>query len=253
VGYGSDLLLNTEMGLVSMARLITSKLFSADQTLSDAIRTTFAEAQRRYRGNNGWQTIVFPSQNAIITNIPVSETLALQFVMNGVTGAWCSFSGWNTQCFVVHNGTLYYGKPLGLVNRAWNGSIAGDVALDVTGTAFLAPRKFTGARQSQIAMMRPLIQTDGAVTIALGVASDFDDPEVTSIIDRVPVTGAAIWDISLWDVGLWGGNTVLLRSWNNVSCDPGTYLAPYLQLLSNDATVAALTGIDYQVKAAGWM
>lgn len=251
--YGGDLLIDTELGKVSVARLMTSKLIEPQNTLSDVIRETFAAAQRAYRANSGWQSFMYPPQNALFTNIPVSTTESVQFVMNGVTGAWCSFSAWNALCFGVHNGVLYFGRTDGSVQKAWDGAIAGDDGEDVIGTLFSANYKFNGALQSQIAMVRPIIETNGSLLLRLGIVSDFDPARFTSVIPRTTYTTGGVWGVGLWGTMVWGAPIAIVKGWRHVSCDPGTYLALYLQILSNDATIAALAGNDFQVKSAGWM
>lgn len=253
VNYGGDLVVNTEMGLIPLARLLSGKLLQPSESLTDAIRPTFASVHRNYRTLAGWQTLVYPSQNALITNVPTAATTSMQLVMNAVTGAWCSFSSWDAACFVVHGGVLYFGNSDGEVWKAWDGVLTADGSADVLGTVLFANERFGGTRQSQVGMVRPLISTDGSVEINLGFVSDFDEPEITSTIPRNTTATGGIWDTGLWDSAIWGGGTILLRSWYNVSCDPGTYIAPYLQLASNDATLVQLSGQDYQVKSAGWM
>lgn len=251
--YGGDLVINTELGLISVARLVASKLLQPSEALSDAIRPTFAQAHQAYRGNDGWQTLVYPSYNALITNVPTSATEAVQYVMNSITGAWCSFSNWNARCFVLHNGVIYFGTADGNAAKAWDGILRSDFSSDIITTWFAAPSRFTGVRQSQVGMFRPIIATDGRVELAFGFASDFDTPQLTSRVPRDSTGPSGIWGTGLWGVMLWSGSVRMLRNWFHASCDPGTYVALYLQTRCQDATLMELSGVDYQVKPAGWM
>lgn len=253
VPYGGDLVVNTELGLIPISRLIANKLLQPSEALSDTIRPTFTAAHRQYRTYNGWQNLVFPAQNALIANIPTSATEAVQFIMNAVTGSWCSFSGWNAQCWVVHQGLLYYGSADGAVSEAWSEDITSDEGSDIVGTILGVPERFGGTRQAQVGLFRPLVNTSGSVELRFGFVSDFDPAALTSIISRAGTYTGGVWGAGLWGVALWGGAVNTLRNWYSVSCDPGTYVAQYLQTATNDATIVQLAGIDYQIKLAGVM
>lgn len=74
---------------------------------------------------------------------------------------------------------------------------------------------YFGARSQlkQVKMLRPLISTDGALSVLLGVNTDFDTTPPTGIPSFTPTVGSA-WDVSVWDgVDTWGGDLSIKKDW----------------------------------------
>ena len=92
VKYGGDLLLITKDGVVPMSKVQTSTIVTSRATITDKIQSAVSEATTLYGANDGWQIQVFPPENMLLLNVPVSSTTQEQYVMNTITGAWCNFS-----------------------------------------------------------------------------------------------------------------------------------------------------------------
>lgn len=251
--YGGDLALITEMGIIPLSRLVANALLRPSEALTDAIRPTFSDLVRENKSNSGWTILIYPAVNALIVNVPQANSVSVQVVMNIITGAWCSFDSWNAECFTVHEGVLYFGTFAGSVVKAWDGVLTSDNGTDVLGTVLTAGYRFYGARQSQVGMLRPLFSSDGTFELRLGLVADYDVPEITSTIPRGVAPGISVWGTAVWGTAVWGGGLARWKSWYHVSSEPGASIALYLQAASNDATITAWSGTDYQVKRAGWM
>lgn len=248
VQYGADLIITTEFGEISLSRLLQSGLLSVDKALTDVIRPTFAAAVRDYGANDGWQALIYPTRNALIVNVPTTDTTSGQFVMNTITGAWCGFSEWDAKCFVVHGGELYFGMAGGVVAKAWDGTIAGDFGAPVVATHFTAYNKFGSGGLKQVKLVRPLLTIDSGVQLAMGVSADYDTPRVTSTIPPGTASSFSYWDVALWDVSFWSLPPIRQKRWYHVSSETGFALAFFLQTSTSDATIVALSGLDFELE-----
>ena len=245
--YGGDLVVTTEFGELSMAQIFREGLLSVDKALSGAIRPTFSQAVRDYRANAGWQTILYPARNALIVNIPISTSQSYQYVMNTITGAWCAFTGWDTQCFAVHDGVLYFGRPGGVVAKAWDGTITGDFTADITANALQAYNRFGRNEWKQMVLARPLLAVDDAVQLGFGFSADYDTSVVSSTIPRGSLSSFSYWGSAIWNTALWAGQLVRQKRWYHVSSEPGYAQAFLLQAATKNATIVSWSGTDFQV------
>lgn len=246
--YGGDLIAITEFGLVSLSQLLSAKLLDENRALSSNIRPSFNAAVRAYAANDGWQVMLFPAQNALLVNIPLDTSTVYQFVMNTTTGAWCSFSGWTANHFVVHNGQLYYGLAGGIVAKAWDGVITGDFGNDIVATSMQAYSRPRQTRMTQTVLVAPLLTTNNATQLGMGFSADFDEPTITSVIPRSATQQATSWTAAIWNVSLWSGRPVRQKRWYHVSSEPGFAQAFILQAKTKDATLVAWSGTNTMVQ-----
>ena len=108
---GSDVAIITIAGVLPISQLLPFDP-SADRSVAITTRIQNAMAQATAAGldNFGWEITTFPAETLLILNVPVSENVTQQqFVMNTLTGAWCQFVGWDSNCFAIFNDLLYWG------------------------------------------------------------------------------------------------------------------------------------------------
>src|SRR5689334_21794626 len=142
-------------------------------TLSDKINTLINQAVQAYRGNFGWQAFAYPRGNWAIVNVPVTENESqYQFIMNTITGSWCTFAGMDANCWQLLGDDLYFGGNAGDIYIA-------DTGYTDNGAGILAQLKsafnYLGARGTNkyVTMLRPVYRANGNPTIQLGVDMDF--------------------------------------------------------------------------------
>jgi hypothetical protein len=204
IQVGGDLGVITEDGFVPLS--VAIRLERAQQqtvSISQNIRNAVQEAVRLYKGNFGWEAIGYPLGGYALFNIPKAEnSVAEQYVMNIATKAWCKFTGMNANCWALYNGRLYFGANDGKVYLADDGfSDAGSDRPANVKTAFT----YCGQRGriKQFKMARALVASDGVVTPALEINTDFADLYPTAS----PSAGASsgpFWDQEYWDMAYWG-------------------------------------------------
>jgi hypothetical protein len=111
VKMGGDLLILTDNGLVSCEKSINADFSQADLTnVAVNIQKKLNETIDRYKGNNGWHSIVWSSKNMLMVNAPRNDGLSLQFAANTISWAWGRFSSVNARVFCEHDDRLFFTK-----------------------------------------------------------------------------------------------------------------------------------------------
>lgn len=214
VKAGGDLIVVTEDGFVPMSKIISGR-GNQGVAISDRIVGAVNDAVRDYRGNFGWQPILYKAGSMALFNIPVTENgTAHQYVLNTSTEAWCRFTGMNANCWEIFNDELYFGGAT-VVQKADTGldDDGADIASDVQ-TAF----SYFGSRGQlkRFTEVRPLLATDGNVSVAMEVNVDFEDRVPTATPSFTPTAGGE-WDTATWDVDSWADAEQISKSWQTVS------------------------------------
>lgn len=247
-----DVTLLTENGVFPLSRLLKSGNINYATALSNKIQPTFTAATQAVGINTaGWESCVVPQWDALITNVPASPPV--QYVMNTVTGKWCSFSGWSANCFQVYQGTLYYGLADGIVNKAWDGVLASDSGFDITAVVRTAYNYFGAKTQlKQVTLFRPLLNYNGGVAQSWAISPDYANVTLSSSIPRNSSQVGSLWNTILWNTHFWSSVGATFKLWRAASHVPGYALALWLQIATNNATVS-WSGTDYILKQGGQM
>lgn len=234
VKYKGDLLLITQDGLVPLSGALQSSRVNPRVALTDLIQLEMSSAVNSYGSNFGWQVIPFPNKNALILNVPVTAgNLQQQFVMNMITSKWCSFTGWNANCFELFNDDLYFGGT-NYVAKAFDTQADAGTAVFIDGLQ--AFNKFgSQAQTKRFTMMRPMVMIDSTQTINAGINIDFDQTSPASAIGTVSFTGA-LWDSGVWDTALWSDDLAVSKFWQGAT-GVGYWGAPHLQANISGARV----------------
>lgn len=208
--YGGDLLYLGKDGLAPMSQLLSSTRVNTAQNLTYKIQGALSQATSSYAGNFGWQMLLHPLQNLLIVNVPVGVAAQQQYVMNTITGAWCSFSGWPANCWERQGDAIYFGAN-GKVIQAWTTAYDDDGA-QINAEALQAFSYLDTHQLKSIVMARPVIQTGGNPGLSIGVNVDYDTFGVLNAPSFSPPQ-FGIWDQSRWDVGVWGTDPYIKKDW----------------------------------------
>lgn len=250
--YGADAIILSSEGLVSVSRLIAIGVQQTKDTVSYKIQQLINADIRNYSTIYGWQGVVHPFGNKIIINVPVANNSKYhQYVMNTLTGAWCSYglvnaSAWNAACFCVSGDRLFFGFST-VTCQADIGTL--DYALNfIFGTAEPAFSYFGTNREKRFTMARPVLLTDGLVYPALGLNLDFSTNVPTGTPTFAAPSGSA-WDSALWDAGIWSTNAVVQKNWQTVY-GVGFAAAIYIQIAAQNVNVQWLS-TDFVLEDGG--
>lgn len=202
--YGNDLLILTTDGLVP-----ASKAFATDRTNTRISVTTNIQNAVTNAINTvgtttaGWQIAFYPEANYLLINIPVTNGVGQQFVMNTIHRAWCLFEGWLAQSFeIFHDSTSYTGITTDLLMY---GDTTGNIfyaSVDPTANGgetinyeWEPAFNYIGGerwRLKEITLIRPnLVYTDNSlISMKLGLDADFVvvTPTATVALPTLPAT-----------------------------------------------------------------
>lgn len=238
---GSDCIIICSDGFVSLQKLISIGKFSAEKTtISYKILNLVNAAVAAYKNNFGWQGVLHPLGNKVLVNVPQNENLMqYQFVMNTISSSWCTFTNWNFATLEVQGDNLY-GGGASYIALADNTQADNGAAINATlKTAFTY---FGTDRQKFVKMVRPLIETNGAINPSLAINVDFADNPPNNVGTYIGALGSA-WDVSPWDTSPWAFGTYVQKDWKTVY-GVGFSIALYIKVQSANVTVN-LQALDY--------
>jgi hypothetical protein len=276
--YGGDCLVLTERGLFPLSLALQSATVDKRVALSDKIEPTFVSlASQTYDSTNdrwqGWQLEMSQHDQFLLVHVPSSPPQ--QLVMQFQTKGWARWLGWNANCFLYTNGSLYYadnqnvylaytgtadlgtnttGQPGagGLwdgANSKWDQCLWGATYSASAITSTLMPAfsqlKMQG-QQKHVKLVRPYLQsTAGIPSYTIGSVVDYNPFNITTTTEPGINPGSpGVWDTGKWDLALWGSSIpVQSKLWHTVLQYPGFAFAPYWQWQTNYATIA-LTAYD---------
>ena len=203
---GSDLIVTTQDGAISLTTFLPiDQVASTSMAMSTNIQNEFLASARSYGDNFGWQSLHYPQGSYQLFNIPLTTTIANQYVINTQTGAWCRFTNQNAACWALYNGDLYFGaQDGGIIYKADTGLDDNSNNID---WKILPAFSYYGARGSQklFTLCRPHFTATGSPGFAIDLNLDFSDRTPTSVPTEPTITGA-LWDVARWDTGLWTGS-----------------------------------------------
>lgn len=223
---GGSLLFLCENGLYPVARALQSSVIDKQLALTDSVQALFTSYAALAPTSSYWAMIAQPDIPALIVNIP-GVGGGRQLVMNNQSRRWCTFSGWDANCFARMGSSLYYGDADSVV-QALTG--AADQGSAVVATALWAYSTL-GPRKAQIVEIQPIFQAEGAFNYTIGVDNDFANAPSSTLIPN-PAASIAVWGTAVWGAAQWSG-PVTTSEWQTVPDTFGRYKAAYLQVSSS--------------------
>ncbi len=248
IQVGGDLFILTDDGVISMIRALNiDKAAIGKSALSDKINTLINQSVQSYRDNFGWQLFSYPRGNWAIVNVPATEHASqFQYIMNTLTGSWCTFTGMNANNWGLLGDDLYFGGNAGIVYIA-------DTTYTDNGAGILARYKgafnYLGNRGTNkyVTMIRPVYRANGNPTVLLGVDMDFSDEDPGSNLD-IP-SGGSGWDSGTWDDAVFTGDSGYTVQWQTVG-GIGYCMAVRLNALSRGQSMQ-INAFDVQAEIGG--
>ena len=246
-----DLLIITIDGVVGMSEMLSTDRAAANRvSLTSIIMNAINQSAQAYSTNFGWQIIEHPLETLSIVNIPVKEnTTQIQYTMNTITGAWCSMSGINANCWeVTANDAIFFGGNDGTVYKWNSGSL--DNGKPVTCLVRTAYNSFGNAPQrKRYTAIQPLLTSTSNPIPAVGIDVDFTGNYTLSTPQ--PYTGAGVikWDQVSWDQFSWPTEASTSTVWQSVA-GAGHYVSIVTQVLTTGIPGNLINQTDLQLQ--GW-
>lgn len=210
--FASELLIINQDGLQLMSAALSSSRAYKQQSVTDKIQPTIGQSIQVYGSNYGWETILFPKEDCIFMNVPITGA-SQQYLMNTRTNGWCQITGWDASCFEVMNDMIYFGTT-DKVMKAFDGTA--DAGTAINGEALQAFSYMGTSNLKYFQMARPVIASDtSSLGILLGLNVDYDTtaPIGTPTFSTLTV---GTWDLGVWDTDVWGGDLQIRKDWQTI-------------------------------------
>lgn len=214
IKIGSDVLLICADGVFPLSQALLTSRSDTQKSISDKIINLINNDVMLYKGNFGWQAMLYPIGEKLIINVPqVENGVQYQYVMHTRNQSWCRFVGWNAACWELFNDNLYFGGN-GVVVQADVGT--DDNASNISTDCQQAYSYFEEqGRIKRFTMARPIFQAQGKVTAAIALNVDFNSQLPTSTPSFSGSTGSP-WG-SPWNTSPWGSAVGLVKEWQTVT------------------------------------
>jgi hypothetical protein len=243
--YGGDLLIICKDGIAQMSKSLMSSRVSTHLQMTDKIQPTLANDTTTYMGNIGWDLLLYPPQNMLLVNIPISSTQSYQYVMNTISGAWSRWTGLPATCWYFANENLYAGG-VGGVYKAWD--TQADNGADITATILPAYQKFGNSSMlKKWNMARVMLGISSTTNYGFTLQTDFNkDIQAFNMPASTP-SNIGIWGVSKWgDGSVWGGTIYTERKWSSVY-GMGYWGSLQVQIRTNQSDTR-MYSIDYNLE-----
>lgn len=201
---GGDLVIATEEGMVPISAAISKDAAVLSlAAISKNIEPDWRAAALD-RNSLPWEIVKWPEQRYAVVSLPITsdDQEAICFVVNTETGAWCKYTGWNTQCMDLLDNQLYFGTVDGTIKLAEVGG--SDDGQPIYYTYIGNPDPIT----KNIAGIKNMHQARVTFRSATTFNSQVTFSTNYSVTVPSPPNAAADaasneWDSGLWDVALW--------------------------------------------------
>jgi len=170
---GSDLIVATKGGVVSMAAVASAGQLEQKGVISDKINPALID--KNTLTDPGWQLIYHPTYSQgrlLLLNLPNSTLDFDQYAMNADTLSWARFVDMNGRCWGRYNEGLYFGTTDGKIMKADDGNA--DISANIAGDAETAYSYFDARGiLKRCSALRPVFQSTGSINVSIAPQFDF--------------------------------------------------------------------------------
>lgn len=213
--FGGDLLIINKDGIAQMSKSLMSSRVNTWLQLTDKIQPQLAQDTTTYADNPDWDLLLYPPQNMLMVNIPISSSQSYQYVMNTISGAWARWTGLPAKCWYFSNDLLYFGAD-GFVGLAWD--TQADDGLEIVADVVPAYQNYGASSQLKFwSLARILVGASSNFSYGTRMELDFNlsikDFSTPSVV-QLPT---AIYGTALYGSSVYGGQIQVKKVWANVS------------------------------------
>lgn len=251
---GGDLLIGMDEGLVPISQAVYKDRAALSMIAVSANILPDWQAEVLNRPSAPWELLKWPRYNMGIVSLPAGAGQSKYcFVVNLQTGAWATYTGWDTQCLVLFNNWAYFGTSDGKIMQCEIGGNDDGMPYVCTWVGLFDHMKAI-ARTKILHMARSVFLASRSFIPKLSVSTNYQvnlPAAPASTPDNVTYSG---WDIGLWDVTTWDatGSKTVSTKWSSVG-QTGFTVAPQIQVTCGVTPTpdAELVAIDmtYEVGA----
>lgn len=231
---GGDLLIGNENGLVAVSAMIAKDPGAVAVTaVSRNIEPLWSETALA-RGGLPWEIVKWPDRQVAIVSTPINNVSQQGqcFVVNLETGAWSVYTGWDTRCLVLQDGSVYFGTTDGKVIEAEVGG--NDDGLPYyCKVAFAWDHCGSEGSWKEFTSARAVFRATRPFNPKVSVSTEYTQAFPTAPDATEGVT-SSLWDEGLWDAAIWDSETsdyVVSMAWTSLQAS-GTVVSPQVQITS---------------------
>jgi len=211
--WGGDIAIISTMGIVKLSALLRGDNALNTESHISANITRYVRAEMAVtRDFFGWSMETDPSQSISVISVPRrnESTPPIQFVINTITKAWCTFSDLDMRCMDKNVNGFFFGTSDGRVMLS--DSVADNISLDglsadTIGFGFLTHYWHMGkpAIWKRPQFIRPSWIGSAQPVYSIAIQFDFSLDELP-VVPAGGAAGDADWDDAVWDLNVWQGN-----------------------------------------------
>ncbi len=202
--FGGALLVVGESDVLTLPQA-----FAVETPPATKLSGAIALAVKNLSSNAGWEVFLYPNENLMMINVPVSlspDTFD-QYVLNTQNLTACRFTDIPARTWAMYNNQAYFGSTDGIVYRF--GANEDDNGNDINVTIRQAWTDFGTPDNKQVTALHPTFKSQGNIDVGIGVAYDYK--EITVASPSGTATGGTAWG-SAWGSS-WGTPAGLDTGW----------------------------------------
>jgi hypothetical protein len=214
--YGGDVMFLNKDGLIPLSKSLMSSRVNTHLMITDKIQNQIAADTTNYKDNANWDLLLYPPQNMLLVNIPVSSTVSYQYVMNTISGAWSRWTNIPAYCWYFANENLYFGTE-GKVCKAWDTQADNGVPVITDLLPAFSTFGF-GNRIKRWTMASVSMGSNGTFAYSTLLNLDFDFVTSSNVPNANVESHSTVWDTGVWDTDIWGSSDIYpYRQWSMAS------------------------------------
>jgi len=223
--FGGDVMILSQQGLIPMSKVVSGQYNEAASNLMPAskVQAELVKAIRTLKNVEAWNVIMVPQESILIIQLPVGTyNLYTQFVMNTITGAWCTFSNMDMVCTTLLDGQLYYADATGKVIKGLFGNVADADINGANGTTIQGELQGafnsynTPAQLKRFGLVRPVFISTGPPAVKVSMNTQYNVTSVTGVPYFSDPEGA-LWDTGLWNESYFAASSNTYQAWAGIN------------------------------------
>lgn len=175
IKIAGDLLIQTKDDYYRVTEIMNQeKGLKPESKIGPTLRTSVRAGSSKF----GWSATVLQESNIVIFNAPTSTDAMDQHVLNLDNNSFCRYKNIPSQCWAVHDGSIYFGTSGGIVHEAETGNTDNGAAIECDGqTSYNA---FGTVDRKHVTAIRSLMKGQGDFTYSIGIDFDYEGSDVAT-------------------------------------------------------------------------